>query len=425
MNDAPVQSVAGRPSSRDFRRLVALIVDDSTSRRELLRLLLGRWNFEVLEAPDGATALELCRRHEIDFVISDWMMPGMTGPSLCRALRAMPLSHYPYIILLTAKSDREAVAIGLEAGADDFLSKPPDAGELHARLRAGQRILAMQEDLADKNRRITEAFDRVNQLYEGIGRDLRAAARLQRALIPPRQSRLGPVGIGTLWRPAGPNGDAIGGDLVGFARVSDSRVGAWSVDVSGHGVPSALMTARLAHLFAAANPDECPAIRRLPNGAHAPRDPADLAADLNARLQDGSDPDEYFTMLFADIDIGTGLVRFCQAGHPPPAILRRGGVVEFVGQGGAPVGLIPDMVWETETMQLEPGERLVLLSDGITGCEGRCGETFEAARLSGVLSRTSGLPEADQLDELLGAMADFAGTASFADDVSAIVVTMP
>lgn len=421
MNDAPGQSAAGRPASRDFRRLVALVVDESAPRRETLRLLLGRWTFEVLEAPDGGTALELCRRHEIDFVISDWTMPGMTGPSLCRALRALPLSHYPYIILLTAKSDREAVAIGLEAGADDFLSKPPDAGELHARLRAGQRILAMQEDLVDKNRRITEAFDRVSQLYEGMERDLRAAARLQRALIPPRQSRLGPVGIGALWRPAG----HVGGDLVGFAPVSDSRIAAWCVDVSGHGVPSALMTARLAHLFGAAHPDESPAILRLPNGAHAPRDPAELAADLNARLQDEADLDQYFTMLFADIDIGTGLVRFCQAGHPPPAILRRGGVVEFVGQGGAPVGLIPDMVWETETVQLDPGERLVMLSDGITECEGRCGETFEAARLSGVLSRTWGLPEADQLDELLGAMTDFAGTASFADDVSAIVLTMP
>lgn len=425
MNDAPGQSAAGRAVSRDFRRLVALVVDDSASRRETLRLLLGRWNFEVLEAPDGATALELCRRHEIDFVISEWTLRGMTGPSLCRALRALPLSNHLYIILLTAKSDREAVAIGLAAGADDFLSRPPDSGELHARLRAGQRMLTMQEDLVDKNRRITEAFDRVGQLYEAIERDLRAAARLQRALIPPRQSRLGPVGVGALWRPAGQTGEGVGGDLVGFVPISESRIAAWCVDVSGHGLSSALMTARLAHLFAVPHPNENPAIRRLPNGAHAPRDPAELAADLNARLQVESDLDQYFTMLFADIDIGTGLVRFCQAGHPPPAVLRRDGVVEFVGQGGTPVGLIPDAVWETETVQLDPGERLVMLSDGITDCENRGGESFEAARLSGVLSRTRRLPEADQLDELIGEMADFAGTASFSDDVSAIVLTMP
>ncbi len=118
-------------------------------------------------------------------------------------------------------------------------------------------------------------------------------------------------------------------------------------------------------------------------------------------------------------------MRFCQAGHPPPAILRRRGICEFAGQGGAPIGLFTDMVWETETVRLDAGERLVLLSDGVTNCANPGGELFGATRLPGVLSRTSSLPEADQLDELLGAMADFAGTASFTDHVSALALTMP
>ncbi len=270
MNDAPDGTAAARPASREFRRLVALVVDESATQRQLLRLMLSRWNFELLEAPDGATALELCRRHEVDFVISDWATPRMSGPALCSALRALPLQHSVYVILLTARSDREAVAAGLEAGADEFLSKPPDAGELHARLCAGQRVLAMQEDLVEKNRRIAEALDRVHALRAGFDRDLRAAASLQRALIPPRQSRIcptgtgtagtgtagiGSVGIGTLWRPAGPVGaERVGGDLVGFVQVSDSRIAAWSVDVAGHGVPSALMTARLARFLPAMGP---------------------------------------------------------------------------------------------------------------------------------------------------------------------------
>lgn len=420
MNDGH-ESAEARRIARDFRRLVALVVDDSAVQRRLLRLLLARWNFQVLEAPDGETALDLCRRHEIDFVISDWMMPGMTGPALCRSLRALQLPHYLYIILLTAKSDREAVATGLEAGADDFLAKPPDSGELHARLRAGQRILAMQEDLVDKNRRITEAFDRLNTFHQGVERDLRAAARLQRALIPPRQSRLGPVSVGTLWRPAG----HVGGDLVGFWQVSDSRFAAYCIDVSGHGVPSALMTARLAHLFSPNYPDENIAVRRLPNGWHAPRDPAELAAELNRRLQDETDCDQYFTMLFADIDVGTGLVRFCQAGHPGPLVLRRDGAVETLGQGGSPIGLIPETVWETETVRLQPGERLVMLSDGVTDCEDENGRPFDTDRLAEALGLSSHLPEADQIDRLVDTMAGFAGTHDFADDISGLILTMP
>jgi len=233
--------------AREFRRLSALIVDDSASTRKMLKLMLRKWNFDVAEAADGAEALEFCKEHNPDFIISDWMMPGMTGPELCRAVRAMATRHYIYFILLTSKSDKNEVAAGLDAGADDFVVKPTDIGELHARLRAGQRLVRMQDDLVDKNRRITEAFDRLNALYESIDRDLKAAAKLQNALIPERQTRCGPVHIGCAYRPSG----HVGGDLLGFFQISDSRIAAYSIDVSGHGVSSALMTARLSNFFTA------------------------------------------------------------------------------------------------------------------------------------------------------------------------------
>ncbi|MEM9140447.1 MAG: response regulator, partial [Pseudomonadota bacterium] len=174
----------GDDDAREFRRLIALVVDDSTSLRKMLKLMLKKWNFDVLEASDGDEALEICVTREVDFVISDWMMPNMTGPELCRAVRKLDLPNYIYFILLTSKSDKNEVAAGLDAGADDFVVKPTDMGELHARLRAGQRLVRMQDDLVDKNRRITDAFQRLNTLYEGIDRDLKSAARLQKALIP-------------------------------------------------------------------------------------------------------------------------------------------------------------------------------------------------------------------------------------------------
>ena len=152
--------------NRAFRKLVALVVDDSATQRKLLRLTLKKWNFEVIEAEDGEQALAIVQDREIDFIISDWVMPGMSGPDLCRAVRALEQTQYTYFMLLTSKTAKEEVASGLDAGADDFLSKPMDMGEMHARLRAGQRLLTMQEDLVDKNRRITEAFDRLNAVYQ-------------------------------------------------------------------------------------------------------------------------------------------------------------------------------------------------------------------------------------------------------------------
>lgn len=177
-----------RPLREAVRRFVALIVDDSPTQRRILRMSLAKWNFDVIEAVSGAEALEVVRTQQVDFVISDWVMPGMSGPELCQAIRAQRTDRYVYFILLTSKSHKGEVAAGLDAGADDFLSKPMNPGVMHARLRAGERLLAMQDDLMQKNRRITSTLDRLIKAQERIDHDLRAAARFQQSLIPQQQA---------------------------------------------------------------------------------------------------------------------------------------------------------------------------------------------------------------------------------------------
>ncbi len=404
-----------------FRKHVALVVDDSTSQRMMLRLLLKKWNFEVLEAESGERALQICRDTPVDFVITDWMMDGLSGPELCAAVRRLDLEHYVYFILLTSKTEKHDVALGLDAGADDFLSKPMDAGELKARMRAGERILTMQEDMADKNRRMSEAFERLNGLYQRIDQDLKAAARLQKTLIPEPQTRCGPVNIGILYKPAG----HVGGDLVGFFEAAVNRVIVYAIDVSGHGVSSALMTARLSNLFSDKHLDENVGIKRLPNGEHCPRDPARVAAELNNRLQDETDSDQYFTMLYADINLDTGEVLFCQAGHPSPAVVRRDGTVEFAGEGGLPIGLVPDVDYETERLELGSGDRLMMYSDGITECESPAGEMLDGEGLSQILSVHALKGERSVLEAVLDDVVKFSDSDAFDDDVSALLLTMP
>ena len=411
------------PAAREFRKLSALVVDDSVSLRKMLILMLKKWNFDVIEASDGAEALEICKQTPVDFIISDWMMPGMSGPELCRAVRESEsgAETYIYFILLTSKSDKNEVAAGLDAGADDFVVKPTDMGELHARLRAGQRLVRLQDDLVDKNRRITEAFDRLNQLYESIDRDLKAAAKLQSALIPENQTWCGPVSIGNVYRPSG----HVGGDLLGFFQATDTRIAAYSIDVSGHGVSSALMTARLSNFFTPQHLDENIAMRRLPNGEYHPRNPASIARELNERLQDEADNDQYFTMMFADINLDTGLVRFCQAGHPNPVIIRTNGEIEFTGEGGAPIGLIPGMDYETCVLQLHPGDRLMMFSDGITECENVDGTMLDEDGLADILKSCQFMDERAVLERVIEGMTRFRGSDDFDDDVSALLLTMP
>lgn len=404
-----------------FSKLVALIVDDSSTQRKMLKMMLRKWNFEVIEAEDGLSALGMVQSRHVDFVISDWVMPGMSGPDLCRAVRQLDLKNYIYFMLLTSKKAKDEVAAGLDAGADDFLSKPMDMGEMQARLRAGQRLLTMQDDLVDKNRRITEAFDRLNAIYQSIDRDLKAAARLQQALIPEPQTYCGPVRIGRVYKPS----HHVGGDLIGFFKLSDSRIAAYAIDVSGHGVSSALMTARLSNFFNAQHLDENIAIRRLPNGEYVPRDPSAITAELNNRLQDEADNDQYFTMIFADINLDSGLTRFCQAGQPHPAIVRRNGEIEFVGSGGAPVGLIPNMEYETSVVKLGPGDRMMMYSDGITECEDADGTMLEEEGLREYLTRHRGFEEHEVLQRVMEDLTVFNGSDHFDDDISALLLTIP
>ncbi len=124
-----------------------LVVEDSASQRAALSRLLHNWGFQVVTAADGAEALDYCRRRKPALVISDWMMPEMDGPTLCQRIRALEGRGYTYFILLTARNLKQDVANGLNAGADDYLSKPIDNTELRARVTAGLRIVRLHQEV--------------------------------------------------------------------------------------------------------------------------------------------------------------------------------------------------------------------------------------------------------------------------------------
>lgn len=119
-------------------RCHVLVVDDSRLQRRILVSLLKKWGYSVDEAASGEEALARADARRPDFVMSDWMMPGMDGLQFCRLFRDRAGDAYSYFILLTSKSEADDIARGLDAGADDFLTKPVDANELRARVQAGR-----------------------------------------------------------------------------------------------------------------------------------------------------------------------------------------------------------------------------------------------------------------------------------------------
>ncbi|PAY18098.1 hybrid sensor histidine kinase/response regulator [Rhodopirellula sp. SM50] len=133
-----------------------LVADDSAMMRHVLVESLKQWDYEIVATDNGAEAWERYQQERFPLVLSDWMMPEMDGLELVTRIRASKSTDYTYIILLTAKSEKEDLVHAMEAGADDFLIKPCDTEELRVRVREGERIIRLEQSLAEQNRKLRE-----------------------------------------------------------------------------------------------------------------------------------------------------------------------------------------------------------------------------------------------------------------------------
>lgn len=386
----------------------ALVVDDAPDTRIFVRALLQKWGYAVEVAGEGHEGLARIKEAAIPLVICDWMMPGMSGPDLCRAVREADLGHYVYIILLTGRSDQADLIEGLNAGADDFLSKPFDIQVLQARLRVAERILALEYRLSEQNRRLGEAYGRIQA-------DLTAAARVQRRMLPTSDRAIAPLRAEWMFLPAA----RVSGDSFNFFELTEDRIGFFHLDVSGHGIPAALLSASISRSL-------------IPGGGrgHACRgdflDPARLLADLNRELEDPDEELESFaTLAYGTIDKRTGETVVALAGHPCPIVLRRSGEIETLTPGGLPVGIFPDALYESQRLRLDPGDRLVLYSDGVTECENPAGQAFGGARLDAVTGAAGAGGTPGVTTAIEASLREWRGKDDFEDDISVLVLLRP
>jgi len=396
-------------------RLV-LLVDDSRAQRRTLAVQLLRAGYRVIEAASGEEAMRICLERRPDIVISDWMMPGQSGLDFCRRFRGMQSDRYGHFILLTSRNDKKDIAEGLRAGADEFLTKPVSGAELLARLAASERILRMEESLRNANARLGSALAQLRETQAAIDRDLREAQRLQQGLVRERHGRYGDFDLSLLMRPAG----HIGGDLVGFFPINARRIGLFALDVAGHGVASALLSARLAALLSGGT-DQNIALRITELGLYDARPPREVLRHLNAMMLEELRTESYFTMIYADLDFFTGRLRLAQAGHPYPVLQRADGHIEPIGQGGLPVGVFPDADYEEMQLVLGPGDRLFICSDGLTEAENPRGEPLGDAGLQAILRTNATLRGDALLESICWSATHYAGGQRH-DDISAVLV---
>lgn len=380
-----------------------LVVDDTAVNRRILRAILERAGAVVSEAPGGEEALRLVRAAPPDLLLLDIMMPGMDGLQVCAALKGDPATSDVPIIVVSSLSETADRIRGLSAGAEDYVTKPFDAGEVLARVATHLRIRRLTRSLRELNRELTDRQLRIDE-------DLRAAAEIQRTLLPRAGASAPRLAFEWLFEPCA----TIGGDIFDVVSLGAGRTAIYVLDVSGHGVPAALVTVSVSQSLAPMS-----GIILDPRGEASP--PSEVLARLDAEYP-FERFDMFFTMAYLTFDAVTGLLRYSSAGHPPPLLLRPGQRPRPLEEGGTIVGLGVGTTFEEGSVVLEPGDRLALCTDGVLETASPSGELFGAARLDEVLVKGAGLT-LPGLRDLIGREVSVYGAGLPAkDDVSLLLV---
>jgi sigma-B regulation protein RsbU (phosphoserine phosphatase) len=392
-----------------------IIAEDERITRLSLARQLEAWGHQVVAAEDGEAAWERIRAEPFDIVITDWEMPRLPGPELIRRIRSAPGAAFVYIVMLTGRGKTADLVAGIEAGADDFVAKPFDKDELRVRLLAGERIVKLERTLSLQNAQLREAQDRMS-------RDLEAAARVQRATLPSRA--INTPRARTAWKYV-PT-DALAGDTLGIHLLDDRYLVAYVADVSGHGVPAALLAVTFAHALAP-EPAASSLLRDASGGGAAGlgsvREPARVARALNDRFRSEQSDGRFLTLILCVLDTHTGALRIGSAGHPPPLVLRGDGEVPVGETDGFPIGLIEGAEYSGTSLTLAPGDRVVLFSDGILEQTAHGSNAmFGLARFAALARSLHAAPCDRILSATVDALSAWCGGQTFADDVSMVVL---
>ena len=311
-----------------------LIAEDDPISRTILKKSVEKFGHECLAAEDGEKAWELFQNTQgVDVVISDWMMPGIDGLEFCRRVRAVHNDVYTFFIFLTALGDRASLLEGMQAGADDYLTKPLDREELQVRLIAASRVNSLHRQLNEKHRQLEAEMSR--------------AARVQADLLPNEAPELDGFEIAARCVPA----REVGGDFYDWVKADPDGLVLTLGDVMGKGMPAALLMATAR------------AVLRALYRQNRPATTVNLAAQaLEVDLQRSA---SFLTLFHAQLDVASRHLHYVDAVHGHAFVCRADGTLEEVREGGLPLGILPDERYQEGSVVFGPGDALVVYSDGL------------------------------------------------------------
>jgi sigma-B regulation protein RsbU (phosphoserine phosphatase) len=371
-----------------------LVIDDDTAVQELLRRTLKKQGYEVTVASNGEDGVAQAQKLRPALIICDWIMPRLTGIDVCRRVKADPdLSTTQFFLLTSLGSIADRVK-GLDAGADDFISKPIELNELQARVRAGLRLHQLSRDL-----KIAK---------QSLEAELAEAAEYVQSLLP--DPMVEPVSIESKFIPS----RQLGGDCFDYNWLDSDYLAIYLLDVAGHGLRAALPSVAVLNLLRS---------RALPNIDYYK--PSDVLRALNTTFQMSYQNDKYFTIWYGVYNRITRTLVYASAGHPPAVLISQSPTskakVQQLRTPGMPVGMFPDAPYLDNSCEVEDFSTLYIFSDGVYEINQPDGNIWGLDPFVDLLAAYNG-GTADQLELVLSYTQKLNAKAVFDDDWSLLKI---
>lgn len=361
-----------------------LIVEDNPASLEIMQVRLEASDYRVITATDGEEGLAKAQSSLPDLILLDVMMPKMDGLEVCRRLKNNDSLPFMPIIMVTAKTDTKDVIAGLEAGGDEYLTKPVDHGSLVARVKSMLRIKELHDTV------IAQSTQLENQL--------KTASKIQTLFWPELPTPEGGIRTWAVSQPA----SYVGGDFYDAIILPDKSVLAYVADVSGKGVPAALIMAAVSTKIRAE--------------ASLQQNLNLILRAVNGSMYELASTEGYFaTVLLLKYWPRMRKIEMIRAGHINPVLVSPTGVREISGLKGVSLGVMEEVDYELAELVLEPGESLLLFSDGVSEAENASVEQFGYQRLIDQLSTSKSFPHGEGL---LESVREWRGQAVVNDDLT-------
>jgi phosphoserine phosphatase RsbU/P len=394
------------PGEAELMQPRILIADDQPDVLRALGLLLKGQGYVTEAVSSPAELLDAVAVRAFDLILMDLnyardTTSGREGLDLLAQLRAM--DGLPPIVVMTGWATVGIAVEAMQRGVTDFVEKPWTNSKLLEILQKQIALGRERRELALRAVQESQAQKEIASQLHQQEHEIAEARSIQEGFLPKEIPQLPGYEIAGAWQSA----RVVGGDYYDVLAFGQDKLGLCIADVAGKGMPAALV---MSNLQAAVRGLASPLVP-----------PDDLCARLNDLLYRNTTSDRFVTFFYAQLDGPTRFLRYVNAGHNAPIVLHRNGSHDRLREGGIVLGVFPGQLFALGTIQLEPGDRVVLFTDGVTEAGGHQGEEFGEARLLLVLEQNRGSNAKQIQKKILDAAAAFSQSA-WHDDATLLVV---